>query len=91
VPAGAWARPEEPSAQPGSERVRGHGVGERRLAVDLDDRQTLAIRGLERGVAADVDDLELERVLEPHSLHHLERAFAEVAARRVVDDDPGQG
>ena len=42
---------------------------------------------LERIVAGDIDAHELELKLLPQCLQPLERGFAEVAARRVVDDD----
>jgi hypothetical protein len=40
-----------------------HEVGECPLAVDLDDRQPLAVASLQLRVARDVDLVELERLL----------------------------
>ena len=86
------ARPtEEPSGgfrQPAPQRLGLHEVGERSLAVDLDDRNRLAISLFEPWIAADVD--RLERVATDLG-DDLERPSAEVAAVGVVDDDPGQG
>ena len=62
-------------------------VGERANAVDLDHGQVFAVGGLERGVATDVDDLQVEGVPAARLGDDLERAFTEVAARRVVDGD----
>jgi hypothetical protein len=58
-------------------------------AVDLDDRQPLAVLGLERLVAGDVDlaEPETELVLEGSQLR--QRPLAEVATLRVIDDDVG--
>jgi hypothetical protein len=58
-------------------------------AVDLDDRQPLAILGLELLVAGDVDLAELEAELVPEGSHLRQRPLAEVAALGVVDDDVG--
>lgn len=57
--------------------------------VDLHDRKPLAVLGLERLVAGDVDlaQPEAELALEPPELR--QRPLAEVAALRVVDDDVG--
>jgi hypothetical protein len=60
-------------------------VGEAPPAVDLDDRQPLAIGRLERRVPADIDLAELESELVPERPHLLERALAEVASLRVKD------
>ena len=46
-----------------TERVGVHVVREDALAVDLDDGQPLAVTRLERGLAGDVDLLELEGLL----------------------------
>jgi hypothetical protein len=88
----ASARPtEEPSGglrQPAPQRLGLDEVGERSLAVDLDDRNRLAIPLFELWLAADVDRFERA----PTDLgDDLERSRAEVAAVGVVDDDPGQG
>ena len=86
------ARPtEEPSGglrQPAPQRLGLHEVGERSLAVDLDDRNRLAIPLFELWLAADVD--RLERAATDLG-DDLERPRAEVAAVGVVDDDPAQG
>jgi hypothetical protein len=60
-------------------------------AVDLDDGQPLPVLGLERRVAADVHLAQLEAELVPERPHLGERALAQVAALRVVDDDFGYG
>ena len=91
MPTRAYAGPEEPSANSSPQRVRSDEEGERGLAVDLDDGDPLSIPRLEVGVAGDVDELELERMLAAHGFDYLERPLAEVTARGVVDDDPGQG
>ena len=82
----------EPSARPQSksppQRVRLDEVREGPLAVDLDHRDRLAVRRLERRVSSDVDPLEL---LAADLAHDLERPLAEVAALRLVDADPAQG
>ncbi len=62
-----------------------HVVGERPLAVDLDDGDRLAIGGLELGRSGDVDPLEVART---DLVDDLERRLAEVAAGSGVDDDP---
>ena len=62
-------------------------VGERALAVDLDDREPLAVPGLELRVAADVDLLVVERELRTGGLDHAPRGRTEVAPLRVVEDD----
>jgi hypothetical protein len=62
-------------------------VDERALAVDLEDRQPLAVARLEPGVAGDVDLAELERPLGSHLLDDRARPVAEMAALRVVEDD----
>jgi hypothetical protein len=58
-------------------------------AVDLDDRQPLAILGLERLVAGDVDLAKPEAELVPEGSHLRQRPLTEVAALGVVDDDVG--
>jgi hypothetical protein len=63
-------------------------VDEGPLAVDLDDRQPLAVAGLEFRVAADVDLFELELVLLPKPCERAQGTLAEVTAFGVVDDDP---
>ena len=66
-------------------------VGETAPAVHLDDGQPLPVLGLERRVAADVHLAQLEAELVPELAHLCERALAQVAAFRVVDDDLGYG
>jgi hypothetical protein len=57
--------------------------------VDLDDREPLAILGLEGRIAGDIDFAEGEAELRLERPHLLERPFAEMAALRVIDDDVG--
>jgi hypothetical protein len=64
-----------------------HEVDERALPVDLDHRQPLAVTRLELGVTGDVDLGELEVRICRDGDERLARALAEVAARRVVEDD----
>ena len=64
-----------------------HVVREAAPAVDLDDRQPLAIRGLELGLAGDVDLVQVEAELGSERTHLGERTLAEVAPLRVIDDD----
>ena len=74
-----------------AERPRLDEVRERALAVDLHDRKPLAVAGLELGIAADVDLLQLEAELVPRGADDTLRGSAEVAALGVVEDDPGYG
>jgi hypothetical protein len=73
----------------GPERIGLQVVRETPSAVDLDDRDPLAILRFERLVAADVDlaEIELELALELPQL--CDRAVAQVTALRVVDRDVG--
>ena len=64
-----------------------HVVREDPLAVDLDDRDQLAVGGLELWVAVDRDLLELELELLAKRPDLCQRTLAEVAVGRVVDDD----
>jgi hypothetical protein len=57
--------------------------------ADLDDREPLAILGLERGIPGDVHLAQGEAELRLERPHLLERPFAEMAALRVIDDDVG--
>jgi hypothetical protein len=57
--------------------------------VDLDDREPLAVLGLERVVAGDVHLAEGEPELGLERANLRQRPLAEVAALRVVDDDVG--
>jgi hypothetical protein len=75
--------------QTAAERVRVDVVGEDPLAVDLDDREPLAVAGLELRVAGDVDLLEREAELGAELLELLARPVAEVAALCVVERDYG--
>ena len=68
-----------------------HVVGERALAVDLDDGDQLAVARLQLGVAVDRDLLELEPELALKLSDRRPRALAEVAVARVVEDDSGYG
>jgi hypothetical protein len=74
-----------------AEGVRWHEVREGLLAVDLHDRERLAVAGLELRIAGDVDLLELERLVGPHRLQHAPRRRAEMALGSVVEDDPDYG
>jgi hypothetical protein len=68
-------------------RLRRDEVDERPLAVDLDDRNQLAITRFELGIAVDRDLLQLEAELVAKRRDRLARAFAEVAALRTVEPD----
>lgn len=74
-----------------AERLRLDEVREGTLAVDLHDREPLAVAGLELRVAADVDLLQLEAELVPRRVDDAQRGRAEVAALGVVEDDAGYG
>jgi hypothetical protein len=58
-------------------------IHEGALAVDLDYRQPLAVRRLQRGVAGDVDLV----VRDAFGVERFSRALAEVATRRRVEND----
>jgi hypothetical protein len=62
-------------------------IDESALAVDLHDRQPLAILRLELRISADVDLVELEVGLFSDLFENRARAFAEVAGLRVIQDD----
>ena len=64
-------------------------VDEGAFALDLDDRQPLAVPRLELRVAADVDLLQLEPDFRAHLRDDRAGAFAEVAALCVVQRDVG--
>jgi hypothetical protein len=68
-----------------------HEVREGPLTVDLDYRQPLAVLRLQPWVTGDVDLLELERNRLGDGDQRLARALAEMAARRVVEDDARYG
>jgi hypothetical protein len=75
------------SQQAFAQRGRVDEPRERALAVDFHDREPLAVRGLQAGVAVDLDHLETEGQLGSRRLDDLERRLAEVAAAADVDDD----
>ena len=77
--------------EPATHCIRWHEVDERLLAVDLDDREQLAVASLELGVAVDQDLLELEAELVPERRDGLARTLAEVAPLRAVEPDEGYG
>ena len=62
-------------------------IDESALTVDLHNRQPLAITRLEARIPADVDLVELEIGLFADLFENRPRAFAEVAALRVIQDD----
>jgi hypothetical protein len=66
-------------------------VHEGALAVDLDHRQPFPVASLERRVSADVDLLELELELGAQARELPPCPLAQVAARSVVQRDPGYG
>ena len=66
-------------------------VDEAPVALDLDDRDPLAVRGLELGVAVDLDLAQLEAELVACSRHDTPGCRAEVAARRGEEGDFGYG
>ncbi|HEY6067312.1 MAG TPA: hypothetical protein VIU81_01370 [Gaiellaceae bacterium] len=68
-------------------RIRVDVVDKRPLAVDLDHREPFPVPGLELLISADVDLLERGAAC----LDDGPRALAEMAARRVVEDDLGYG
>jgi hypothetical protein len=70
-----------------AERVDLEVVCKTSATVDLDDREPLAVFGLERVVAADVDFAQLESELGLQVPQSSDDGLAEVASLRVVDDD----
>jgi hypothetical protein len=62
-------------------------VDESTLAVDLYDREPLAVARLQLRIPADVDFIELEVDLLSNLLENRARAFAEVATLRAIQDD----
>jgi hypothetical protein len=66
-------------------------VDEAPPAVDLHDRDPLAIRSLERGIALDRDLPQLEAELVPRSGDDAPGRLAEMAAGRGEEDDLGYG
>jgi hypothetical protein len=77
--------------EPAAEAVRVDVVDERALAIDLDDRQPLAVLRLEAGVAGDVHLGELEAELVSKCAYGRARPLAEVAVLRVVQRDARYG
>ena len=71
-----------------TQRSRVDVVHERAVAVDLHDGEPLAVAGLQVRLARDVDLLELEPELVPRSRNRLASPLAEVAPRRVIEDEP---
>jgi hypothetical protein len=65
-------------------------VGEEALAVELDHGQPLPVAGLELGIPADIDLLELERMPRADVLQHLSSPLAEVAAGRREEREPNR-
>jgi hypothetical protein len=72
-------------------RIRIDVVHEDPLSVDLDHGQPLAIPGLEGGIPADIDLLEVKGNIFPGLLDDPTGALAEVAPFRVVQDDLRRG
>ena len=89
MPAASFGVVREPSARTlcdlPAQRGRVDEVDESPSAVDLHDRQPLAVRRLERVVPADVDLLEC---LPELGAQHVARPLAELATLRVEEDDP---
>src|SRR5437763_7863734 len=73
------------------EALRLDVVDEPSLAVDLHDREQLAVAGLELGVAGDVHLAEVEVELLAQRGELRPRPLAEVAPLRVVEHDVGPG
>jgi hypothetical protein len=63
-------------------------VDEGPLAVDLYNGKPLPVARLQRGIAVDLDLLELERQLLANLGDDPPRPLAQVAALSVVEDDP---
>jgi hypothetical protein len=74
-----------------AEGVRVHVVDEAPPPVDLDDRDPLAILGLELGITVDDDLAQVEAELVVRLGDDATRRLAEMAARRGVEDDVGYG
>ena len=73
--------------QPAPQRVREDVVREQPLALEFDDREELAVRGLEVGVPGDVDLDKRESELLAQRDELLAGSFAEVTALRVEERD----
>jgi hypothetical protein len=74
-----------------AQRIRVDVVHETAPTVDLDDRDPLAVRGLELGIAVNRDLAQLEAELVACGGDNAVSRRAEVAARRGVEDDVGYG
>jgi hypothetical protein len=77
--------------EPATQCLGRHEVDERLPAVDLHDREQLAVTGLQLRVAVDQDLVEVEAELVPQRDDRLASALAEMAARRAVQRDEGYG
>ena len=77
--------------EPAPHCIRWHEVDKGPLAVDLDDREQLAVPSLELGVAVDQDLLELEAEVVPERRNGLTRTLTEVTPLRAVEPDEGYG
>jgi hypothetical protein len=77
--------------EPSPQGIRLHEVDECLLSIDLDDREQLAVAGLEVGVAVDQDLLELETELVTERGDGLARTLAEVTALRRIQPYEGYG
>jgi hypothetical protein len=77
--------------EPPTHCIGRHEVDECALAVDLDDRQQLAVASLEIRVAVDQDLVQLEAELVPELDDRLARTLAEVAPLRAVQGYVGYG
>jgi hypothetical protein len=70
-----------------AEPLRVDEVGERLLAVDLDNGKQFSVATFELQASGDVDHLEIEVDLAADLSDDLERPFAEAAGYSVVDGD----
>jgi hypothetical protein len=70
-----------------TKRIWIHVIDESALAVDLHDREPLAVARLQLGIAVDFDLLQFERDLLADLRDDLACPFAQVASLRVVEDD----
>ena len=77
--------------EPPPKRLRLDVIGACALAVDLDDGDQLAVAGLQPCVSVDLDLLELEPQLGAKLPQLLLGSLAEMAADRLVEDDPRAG
>jgi hypothetical protein len=81
------AEPSRRRREPSAKGLRLDEVRERALAVDLDDRDVLAVGRLELRVVVDVDDDELEAELRLRLADDLKRPLAEAAPGRAVENN----